>query len=164
VGLYPTASEVFAPDEFEIMPRYFVHETTAVVLHALYVGGDTDVAVGPEVHGVYPIGPLTLTANVGWLPRFGGSGFGGGSASAQIAPEWYFTEASSLFVEVNPELDLSAGDAAFGDRFYMEVIPGVSTAIADTHFFAFGAAIPVTGFDPSGIYGGLWYSIGFGGE
>lgn len=151
-------------DSIELMPRYFLADSTAVALHTSYVPGDDGLTLAPELHGVYSLGPIELTANVGWGPYMGGSGFSAGSAYALVAPEWYFTEASSLFLEINPTVDLADYGGAEVDRFYMEVVPGVSTSFDELHYLAFGVGIPVTGFDPTLIYGGMWYSIAFGGE
>ncbi len=151
-------------DSIELMPRYFFHETTAGVLHVTYAPGDTGVTLAPEVHGVYSLGPIELTTNVAWSPYVGAAGFAAGEVSAIVAPEWYFTDASSLFLEINPAFDLNDYGGVEVDRFYLELVPGVSTSIAETHYLAFGVGIPVTGFDPTSIYGGMWYSIAFGGE
>jgi hypothetical protein len=43
-------------------------------------------------------------------------------------------------------------------------VPGVGTGINDTHWFAVGVHVPVTGFSADGIYLVGWYSIAFGGE
>ncbi|MFN7146154.1 MAG: hypothetical protein ACK4YP_20450 [Myxococcota bacterium] len=164
VGAGATVAPAFSFDTVELMPRYFFSDTTGVALHATWVPGDTGVTVGPEWHGVYTLGPIELTTNVGWLPYVGGAGFAAGEVAAIVAPEWYFTDASSLFLELDPSFDLNDYGGAQVDRFYLELVPGVSTAIAETHYFAFGVGIPVTGFDPTAIYGGMWYSIAFGGE
>jgi hypothetical protein len=164
VGAGVTVVPGFSFDSVEVMPRYFFTDTTGVALHATWVPGDTGVTVAPEWHGIYPIGPLTLTVNAGWGPYFGASGFAAGSAYALVAPEWFFTDASSLFVEVNPSVDLNDYGGADVDRFSMELVPGVSTSVAETHYFAVGIGIPVTGFDVRSIYLGAWYSIAFGGE
>ncbi len=152
-------------DTVELMPRYFFHETTGAALHATWVPGEAGVTVAPEWHGIYSLGPIELTTNVGWGPYFGATGFGAGAVYALVAPEWYFTDASSLFLEIDPSYDLTADETlGAADRFYLELVPGVSTSVAETHYFAFGIGIPVTGFDPTAIYAGVWYSIAFGGE
>ena len=163
-GVGATVVPGFSFDSVELMPRYFFTESTGVALHATYVPGDDGITLAPEYHGVYTLGPIELTANAGWAPTLGGSGFSAGEVFAKVAPEWYFTEASSVFLEVNPSYDLVDYGGVEVDRFSMEVVPGVSTSINETHYFAFGVGIPVTGFDPTAIYGGMWYSIAFGGE
>ncbi|MDP2306743.1 MAG: hypothetical protein Q8P18_12030 [Pseudomonadota bacterium] len=163
-GVGATVTPGVSFDTVELMPRLFFSDTTAAALHVTYVPGDDGVTLAPEYHGVYSLGPIELTTNVGWGPYVGGSGFSAGSAYAIVAPEWYFTEASSLFLEINPEIDLVDYGGVAVDRFYMELVPGVSTSIAETHYFAVGVGIPVTGFDPTSIYAGMWYSIAFGGE
>lgn len=163
-GIYPGGTPVGAFESVELMPRFFFSETTGVALHLTYAPGDTGVVVAPEYHGIYELGPIGLTVNLGWGPYVGGAGFAAGEVYALIAPEWYFTEASSVFVEVNPSYDLTDYGVPNPEPFYLEVVPGVSTAIAETHYFALGVGIPVTGFDAADIYGGVWYSIAFGGE
>ena len=151
-------------DSVELTPRFFLSDTTGVALHLTYAPGDTGVTVAPELHGAYELGPIALAVNAGWSPYVGGAGFSAGSIDLMVAPEYYFTDASSFFLEINPSLDLTTVGAAGSAPLYLEVVPGVSTAIADTHYFALGVGIPVTGFDPTAIYGGLWYSVAFGGE
>jgi len=162
-GVGATALPGFSFSSVEVMPRFFFTDSTGVALHATYVPGDDGVTLAPEYHGIYEIGPLTLTANAGWAPTLGGSGFSAGKVFAKVAPEYFFNEATSVFVEVNPSYDLADYGGMDVDRFYLELVPGVGTAVGGRHFFAFGAGIPITGFDPSGIYGGMWYSIAFGG-
>lgn len=162
-GVGATVAPTVSFDSVEVMPRYFFSDTTGVALHLKYTTGASDVMVAPEWHGVYPAGPLTLSVNAGWGPMLGSEGFAAGTAYAYVAPEWYFTKASSVFVEVDPTVDLNRYDEAHPDRVALSVVPGVSTSIAGRHFFAVGVSVPVTGFDPSAIYAGGWYSIAFGG-
>lgn len=149
-------------DELELMPRLFVSDSAGLALHATYTPGVDGVTLAPEYHGVYSWDPLDLTVNVGWGPWVGKGGFALGDVYAQIAPERYLTDSTSIFVELNPSYTLP--DDPVEGSFYMEVVPGVSTAVNDTHFFAAGVHVPVTGFDASLIYLGGWYSIAFGGE
>lgn len=149
-------------DDVELMPRFFFTESGALALHATYVPGVDGVTLAPEYHGVYSWDPLDLTVNVGWGPWVGAGGFAPGDVYAMIAPERYLTDSTSIFVELNPSYTLP--DDPVEGSFYMEVVPGVSTAINDTHFFAAGVHVPVTGFAASDIYFGAWYSVGFGGE
>ncbi|MCK6507733.1 hypothetical protein L6R53_30930, partial [Myxococcota bacterium] len=86
----------------------------------------------------------------------------GGSPAFSFPGGNYLTDSTSIFVELNPSYTLP--DDPVEGSFYMEVVPGVSTAVNDTHFFAAGVHVPVTGFDASLIYLGGWYSIAFGGE
>lgn len=164
VGSSATVTPGFSSDSVEFIPRFFLTDSTAVALNTVWVPGASDVSVAPELHTAYELGPIMLTTNIGWGPSVGASGFAAGSVYAIVAPEWYFTDASSLFLELNPEVDVNDYGGAEVDRFYMELVPGVSTSIAETHYLAFGVGIPVTGFDPASIYGGMWYSVAFGGE
>lgn len=149
-------------DELELMPRLFVSDSAGLALHATYTPGVDGVTLAPEYHGVYSWDPLDLTVNVGWGPWLGAGGFAPGDVYAMIAPERYLTESTSIFVELNPSYTLP--DDPVEGSFYMEVVPGVGTAVNDTHFFAAGVHVPVTGFDAGDIYFGGWYSVGFGGE
>lgn len=149
----------FTFDSVEVMPRYFFTDSGAVALHATWAnGGGTTLAA--EYDGAYEFGSFALTVNVGYGPTFYDGGVAPGDIYALLAPEFYFTDATSLFVEVDPTYTLGEGGG-----LYMEVVPGVSTAIADTHYFALGLALPVAPeFDSSGIYVGAWYSVAFGGS
>ena len=153
---------ITAFDDVELMPRFLFTESGAAVLHATYVPGVDGVTLAPEYHGVYSWDPLDLTVNVGWGPWFGAGGFAPGDIYALIAPEHYFTDSTSIFLEINPSYTLP--DGGVDGSFYMELVPGVSTAVAETHYFAVGVGIPVTGFTADQIYAGAWYSVGFGGE
>lgn len=159
-----TTLQGFAVDDLELMPRYFFTPQTAAALHLRYVPGERDLVVAPEWHGVYPAGPLTLTVNAGWGPSLGASGFSPGSLYAFVVPEWSFGKASSVFLEIDPTLDLNSREA--GDdssRLALVAVPGVSTAIADRHYFALGLGLPVWRWSAQDIYVGAWYSIAFGG-
>jgi hypothetical protein len=151
-------SFAFSLNDVELMPRYFFSDTTGVALHLTWGGpGDAGVTIAPELHGVYETGPITTTLNVGYGPYVGKGGFSAGSVYALIGPEHFFNDATSVFLEVNPAFDIPS------KSFALDVVPGVSTSIAETHYFSFGVGIPVVGFDPSGIWAGMWYSISFGG-
>jgi hypothetical protein len=165
-GIYPGTTPVGAFETIELMPRQFFNETSAIALHLTYTTYTGQLDAAPEFHGAYELGPITLTVNAG-----GGIGLGVGSGVVGVtgglygivAPEWYFTEASSVFLEINPSYDFSSLGSN-PNAFALELVPGISTSIAETHYFAFGVGIPVTGFDPTAIYGGVWYSIAFGGD
>lgn len=165
-GIYPGSSPAGALESIEIMPRQFFNETSAIALHLTYSPSSGGLDAAPEFHGAYELGPIMLTVNAG-----GGIGLGVSGSSVGVtgglyglvAPEWYFTEASSVFLEINPSYDFSSLGSN-PDAFGLEVVPGISTSVAETHYFAFGVGIPVTGFDPTAIYGGMWYSIAFGGD
>jgi hypothetical protein len=164
VGAGATVGGGFSFDSVELMPRYFFSESSGVALHVNWAPGGTDMQVGPEYHGYYSTDAMDLTVNVGWAPTLGSSGFATGTVFAYIAPEKYLTEATSVFLEIDPSYDLNDYGGAEVDRLYVEVVPGVSTSINETHYLAVGVGVPVTGFDVSAIYLGAWYSIGFGGE
>lgn len=163
-GVGATIADPSSFDSIELMPRYFFSESGGLCLHTTWAPGATDVEIGPEYHGYYSMDALDLTVNLGWLPTLGSSGFGTGTVTAMIAPERYLTDSTSLFLEIDPSWDLNDYGGAEVDRLYVEVVPGVSTSINETHYLALGIGVPVTGFDVSAIYAGAWYSIGFGGE
>lgn len=168
VGAGATIADPSSFDSVEVMPRFFFSESSAAVLHANWAPGGTDVEIGPEYHGYYSMDAMDLTVNVGWTPSLGSSGFAPGTVYAMIAPEKYLTDATSLFLEIDPYYDLNDYGGAEVDRLYVEVVPGVSTSINETHYLALGVAVPVVGVPTDeivgGIYVGAWYSIAFGGE
>lgn len=163
VGAAATVGSANSFDGVEVMPRYFFTDTLGLAVHATIVpnGGTT---IAPELHFYNDWDALSLTINAGYGPTFVSGATLTGSAYAMIAPETYLTEHTSLFLELNPSYDLNDYGGAEVDRFYMEVVPGVGTGINDTHWFAVGVHVPVTGFTADGIYLGGWYSIAFGGE
>jgi len=163
-GAGATLGSASSFDGIEVMPRYFFNEGNGMCLHVTWAPGG-DAVVAPEYHGIFEGDALSLTVNAGWGPVLRPGGFANGTVYALIAPEHYFNEATSVFLEIDPVYDLNDyGDIAV-DRLYMELVPGVGTAIADTHYFAFGLALPVVPtFSTDGIYFGAWYSYAFGGE
>jgi hypothetical protein len=158
-GVGATTLQGFAVDDVELMPRFFLNDQNAVALHAKWAPGDTDVVVAPEWHGVFSAGSFTFTGNVGWGPTVGEHGFGAGTVYAIVAPEVFVTEATSVFVELDPTYDT----APTTDPFSLVVLPGVSSNIAEKHYFCVGVGIPVVPFDARGIFAEAWYSIAFGG-
>lgn len=162
-GVGATLGDASSFDSIEVMPRYFLNDGNAAVLHVTWAP-EGDLTAGPEWHGIFETDALSLTVNAGWWPSFGSGGFAAGTVYAYIAPERYLTEATSVFLEIDPIYDLNdCGDLEV-DRFYMELVPGVSTAIADAHYIALGVALPVMpSFSSDGIYFGAWYSYAFGG-
>ena len=150
-------------DGIELMPRLFLSDESAAVLHMTWVPGD-DPVIAPEYHGIYDMDALQLTVNVGWGPSVGRGGFDAGSVYALVAPERYLTDSTSVFLELNPRYVLSTGAGPASQRFAFEVVPGLSTDIADTHYFCVGVGVPLLpDFDVAGVYLGAWYSVAFGG-
>lgn len=137
----------------EAMPRIFVHENVGLVVRVGSVPGAAQLEVGPEVHAAWTAGRFAFTANVGWRPTVGEDG-GLGSAFGVFAPEIFVSDAVSLFVEVNPSLDLTDPTAPA-----LTVVPGFSAAIGD-HSFAVGAMMPTD--DPTAFTVGAWYSVRVG--
>lgn len=164
VGAGATLGEAMSFDGVELMPRFFFTDAVGLALHATWVpdGGTT---VAPELHVYKDWDALSLTVNAGYGPTFTSGGTLTGSAYAMIAPERYLTEHTSLFLEVNPSVDLNDDGGAAVDRLGLELVPGVGTGLHDTHWFAVGLHLPVLpAFSADGIYIGGWYSIAFGGE
>jgi hypothetical protein len=163
VGAGATVGKASSFDSIEVMPRYFFTDEHGVVLHAfIYPGGGA--ALGPEYHGVMETGPITLTVNAGWRPTLN-NGFSAGSAFAMVAPEYYITEGTSVFLEVDPSMllvDVPGLEAK--DKISLTVVPGVSTVFAEKHYVALGIQVPVMpGFDTKAISAGAWYSVALGG-
>jgi hypothetical protein len=165
--VYPGTPTTGGLERIEVMPRQFFNDTSGMALHLIYLPGSGDISAAPEFHGAYEFGSFALTVNAGGSVGIGVSSQGqvavAGDIYAYIAPEWYFNDATSVFLEIDPTLTLT-GIGTNPAPLALEVVPGVSTAIAETHYFALGVGIPITGFDPTGIYGGIWYSTSFGGE
>ena len=138
------------PGVVEAMPRYFVNENVGLVVRVGSVPGANQLEVGPEIHAAYGSGAFSFTINAGWRPALGQDG-GVGGAFAVLAPEVYVSDSVSLYVEVNPAIDLADGSAG------ATVVPGFSAAVGP-HSFAIGAMMPVD--DPIGsMVVGSWYSV-----
>lgn len=179
-------------DGIELMPRYFVHPTTAIVGRVSWSPMESTLIPGLEVHGTYELtDSLQLTVNAQWAPlvrykpeaarvsvglnprlgswapsytREADTGASAGLLDVIVAPEWFFTEKFSAFVEVTPFVDLSRGAGSFSDRFSAEVVPGISFNVADEHFVSAGFGVVVTNYTSDNLYGGMYYSHAWGGE
>lgn len=145
-------ADTFEAGVVEVMPRYFVSDQVGVVLRVGSVPGMPQLEVGPELHAAWGAGPLAFTTNLGWRPVVG-EGSAAGSAFAVFAPELFVTEALSLFTEVNPGVDLGAGDVD------VTLVPGFGFAKGDQGF-AIGTQIPLA--DPGAWSVGAWYSVRLG--
>ena len=102
-------------DSIELMPRYFFSDSTGVALHATWSPGAIELA--PEWHGIYELGPIGLTVNAGWAPAIGlgaAGGFSPGSVYALVAPEYYFNDATSVFVELDPSVAVDGSTDQIG--------------------------------------------------
>jgi|GEM_PF-3126117 len=150
-------------DGVEFMPRLFFTDSTGLALHLSWSPG-SDPVTAPELHGAYDLGALQLTMNLGWGPSLGQAGFQPGTVYALVAPELTLAGSTSVFLEIDPTWDLAAGAGPAGQRFSLELVPGLSTAIADTHYLCFGLGVPVApDLHARDLYLGAWYSIAFGG-
>jgi hypothetical protein len=147
-------------DTLEIMPRYFFTDTMGVALHALigtYADGPIDI--GPEFQAAWSWDPLDLGLNAGYYLDIYDGNVNAGTIKALIAPEHYFTDSFSVYLEgdIIEYLDPSGTD--------FQVVPGISWSFAEKHYFSLGVQIPVTDtYDGVGnISYGLWYYTSFGG-
>lgn len=149
----------------EVFPRYFVTEELGLSLHLTFVPG-VGLTTAPEAHFVKTWDKFSLTVNASYKPQilFSGGGFDVGSVYAIIAPEWYFSEQFSAFLEVNAGTSLTGGGMA------TQLVPGIWFALDpdQKHSFAIAAQVPIlrvgeygADFDYSA---GIWYSTAFGGE
>lgn len=158
IGLEGTGASLAS---IEVFPRYFVSEALGLSLHLTFVPG-VGLTTAPEAHFVKTWDKFSLTVNASYKPQilFGGGGFDPGSISAIIAPEWYFSEQFSAFVEIDPAVSLTGGGVG------LTVVPGIWFALDpdQTHSFAIAAQIPAIGFSADQISYGIWYSTAFGGE
>lgn len=149
----------------EVFPRYFVTEELGLSLHLTFALGE-GLTTAPEVHFVKTWDKFSLTVNASYKPQilFDGTGFDVGSVYAIIAPEWYFSEQFSAFLEIN------AGTSLTGEGMATQLVPGIWFALDpdQKHSFAIAAQVPIlrvgeygADFDYSA---GIWYSTAFGGE
>jgi hypothetical protein len=94
----------------------------------------------------------------------GGRSASPGTVGTIVAPELFFTETFSAFVELTPILDVTNDAGSLKDRFYFEAVPGVGFTVAEEHDFSVGVGIPLTNYTAENIYGGMWYSHAWGGD
>jgi hypothetical protein len=141
----------FQPGALEAMPRFFVNDHVGLVVRVASVPGASQLEVGPEVHAGWRTGRLGFTANLGWRPALGEGG-GVGQAFAVLGPELFFTDAFSLFVEVNPSVDLTDPGVAA-----LTVVPGFGLA-RGAHGVALGVTLPTDDLAQRFTVGG-WYSV-----
>lgn len=120
--------------------------------------------IGFELDGVAdPNAPFMFTYNVGWRGNVSQAGLGDHSLFVILIPEWQATDRFSLFVEVNPTIDLSPGDLD-GDGVLditgsVNVVPGL-TWVADKkgdHAVTFVATVSVAGEDTTVTPGFLYW-------
>jgi hypothetical protein len=151
-------------DAIEVMPRYFLDDQTGIALRTAWKAADKTVTIAPELHIVRTFGQFELTLNPTVVAVATVDGAAPGSIGGIVAPEWFFSEKCSVFVELTPDFNLEPDGGTFYDRSSFEVLPGVGFTIADIHQFSMGVGIPVLHFDPNEVYAGMWYSTTFGGE
>jgi hypothetical protein len=151
-------------DAVELMPRYFFSDSTGLALRMTWTPATASVTTALELHGVYEFGSFALTLNPSWAPVATADGFDPGTIGGIVAPEWFFTDNLSVFVELTPTFMVSPGATSLMDRLSFEVLPGVGFTVFDVHQFSMGVGIPLVRFNANEIYGGLWYSVTWGGE
>jgi len=155
----PALANAMTFGTMEFFPRVFVNESLAISPHLYYTpGGDFVPAL--ELHSARSFGAFALTSNVGWKPVVN-DGFDVGSVALNIAPEYYFNDQFSVFVEVAPTIPLQdAGET------WVSVNPGIWFALdpEQKHSFALAAQISLPPEDPFGnsISGGIWYATTIG--
>lgn len=147
-------------------PRYFFNESMGVALYAAAGGGE--VGVGPEFHGVFGgDSSFQFTLNAGYHFAMG-DGYSYSDIVVYAAPEYYFSDQLSVFVEVNPTITMDGGEMYTG----VHVVPGVGFALdpEQVHSFSVGLHLPVVetiSDNPDPVnngYLGVWYATSFGGE
>ena len=146
-------------DTLEIMPRYFFTDTLGIALHTFtgtYSGGTFDF--GPELQGAWSWDALDLGVNLGYYMYDPFGTFNAGVIKAIVAPEHYFTDSFSVYVEGDMAAYLDPSATEF------QIVPGVSWSFAETHYFSLGVQIPLDTYDGSTKPSvGLWYYTSFGG-
>lgn len=155
---FNNTDNIFSPGAIELFPRYFVTENVGFALHAIYVPGEVDAVLGPEVHAAWSVGRFAFTGNLGWHPMIGQSGFDAGGLYAIIAPEIYIVpDRLSFYLEVDPGLSL------VDPEFDMTLVPGFGVVLdeAGAHSLSLGVQVPVA-MDPGPVSVGLWYGTSFG--
>ncbi len=147
-------------DTLEIMPRYFFTDTMGVALHTFtgtYSGGTFDF--GPEFQAAWSWDALDLGLNVGYYMWDPFGTFNAGQVTAIVAPERYFTDSFSVYIEGDVTQYLDPSDTEF------QIVPGVSWSFAELHYFSLGVQIPLDTYDGSTKPSvGLWYYTSFGGS
>lgn len=160
--VYVGAGGGFGPDGFggagiEVMPRYFFNPDIAVAAHVLYSVGSPEVTIAPEVHAMHSWGNMAFTANVGWRPTFGGEGFDKGSVVAIVAPEVFFSDRVSAYLEIDPTIPVADLAAAS-----LTLVPGIGLTLGaeSNHFVSVGVQVPAFP-EISAPSVGMWYAVAF---
>jgi hypothetical protein len=164
VGAAATVVPGASFDGIEVMPRYFLDDQTGIALRTAWNVVDNTVTIQPELHIVRTFGQFELTLNPVWAAVATADGASAGTIGGIVAPEWFFSEHCSAFVELTPNFNLEPDGGNFYDRASFEVLPGIGFTVAEIHQFSMGVGIPVLHFDPNKVYSGMWYSVSFGGE
>jgi hypothetical protein len=158
----------FAPagsfEAVELMPRYFFDENTGVALRATYSPLTSSAIIAPELHIVRTWGSFEITLNPTWAPAVGRDGPRLGSVGGIFAPEWFFSESCSAFVELTPMFSLDREAGSWEKRLSFEMLPGIGFTVAKDHQFSMGVGVPLLRFRSSEVYAGMWYSYAVGGE
>lgn len=131
----------------DLMPRVYINDNIGGTIRTKVSTTGGGVSVGPELHTVHKKGSFTFASNVGYVDRV---------AYALFAPEFSLSDRFSLFVEVNPTVEI-------GGAVALMAVPGFGLAIDKEarHTCALGLQVPTLDPDPLSV--GLWYSTSIGG-
>jgi hypothetical protein len=146
----PTAGA--ASGSLELFPRYFLDPSVAVAAHLYWTPGVDGVTLAPEVHVNHAWERFAITANAGWKPVLGKSGFSTGTVPILVAPELRLTPRFSVYVEADPTISLTGGPTA------LQVVPGFGATLdrESRHTISVGLQIPVLpAIGPASV--GAWY-------
>lgn len=160
----PEDGGVLSIGTFELMPRVFVIPELAFSPHLFYTPGGA-FTPAPEAHFAKNWGRFALTANLAWRPEFGTTPdhdeFNPGSLVALLAPEVYFGERASLFLELDPTLSLTSVEDTT-----LTLAPGIWWALDAKQKHSFAAClhmtVPATGGIETTLSPGVWYATSFG--
>lgn len=154
--LLPVAGKGPGVGSLELFPRVFLDPSVALAAHLYWTPGVDGAIVAPEVHFNHTWDRFSITANAGWRPVFGSSGFSAGTVPILVAPELWLNRRFSLYVEVDPTFSL------VGDPIGLTVVPGFG-AILDPdghHSVSAGLQVPVLPANGAASFG-AWYTFTF---
>ena len=147
----PNTSPAF--DGLEVLPRFFLHESVGLALHAAWTPGSGVAQLGPELHLSWSRDAFSLYSDVGWAPEIGDT-FDPGTVFGRVALEGSPVPFFSVFVETTAEVNIT--DRAFG----LQVTPGLGFTLdqAGLHEISAGVRVPAWG-DLHEVHVGAWYSV-----
>ena len=138
----------------EFLPRVFVLPSVGLGVHAYVPASGAEVVVGPEVHTEWSRGAAVLAGNVGWTPVISAAGGQPGEIWAVLAPEVYLADQLSIFMEVDPVVDLAAGGTS------VTFVPGVGVLADPEGNHSGSLGVGITPGEQVGVSVGLaWTSM-----